>query len=847
MTTPSGDPYQYGEDTVAARLDVDVSADAVQNLTDLTRLTADLRANMEATAKYSRDYNEYLRELPTALGEVDSAQSRFSQSRSSIFGGGDMSPQSDPFAGRDYSSRATDMSSQPGAGRPMRGIDQDTLIGLARDNPRQVANMAADRGLDEYFDDDQSHVLPRQAPGPRPSSGREMQFSGGARPPSTPRSPRSSTGPGDDDGRAAGTSVGRQVGPEGTESQAERAAKRLLAELEKGDDTRNLGQRARGLGDGIQNSSLLDFLNTEGRRGGRQDAIGFAGGLGRMAQSSGENFASRAAQQQEQMQDLLAQADEVADTNPELAAQLTERAQGMSGKVSMMGSLAPLARGAGIAGAGVAAVAGVNAAVQKSGETIQEYRGTGVQMGGGVAEGAAFEAQIRTMAMNPFISTEQSRKMMQSALQSGYTGKEFDTMTEFMADNLKSMNMEVAESTKLLQQNVLKGGQSVEGVQAQLAQNVAMAGTTNMSADQLNDFYAKMSGQLIDRGVSGQPSGEIAQIFSTLLEDNDVLKDSAPDTLAGIASNPTHQSYFATRSGAREAGISAVNSQVWAAENLSSEDYAQATVESIGDMLRPEMGAYTSGDENTRLSAIRRVASKLKVTENEAIAYMDEFASGDLLNRPAEAQKEWEEQGGGKVETNTSNVTGWGIAKSAGRGVMSTGNLIRQGWNWAQGDEEQLEEVKQTQADRRSRGNLDTQLRGVGSKGGTFTPEILKQFALEEYGGNIRDVVIVDEEGNEQKIGAEGLRDKEVAEKLTRGELSVKTQDGEVSTLRDWGNTVNTEEASGGGQQIGLTDEARRFFRLEGPNPVQSQANQGRTSHNSPEAEALGFGPQGGN
>lgn len=105
----------------------------------------------------------------------------------------------------------------------------------------------------------------------------------------------------------------------------------------------------------------------------------------------------------------------------------------------------------------------------------------------------------------------------------------------------------------------------------------------------------------------------------------------------------------------------------------------------------------------------------------------------------------------------------------------------------------------------------------------------------------------MDEDGNEQKIGAQGLQDKEVAEKLSRGELSVKTKDGEISTLRDWGNTVNTEESSGGGQKIGLTDEARRFFRLEGPNPVQSQANQGRTSHNSPEAEALGFGPQGGN
>ena len=854
MTTPSGEPYQYGDDTVAARLEVDISPEAISSLSEVNRLTADLRANMEATAKYSRDYSDYLRELPGALGEVDSAQSRLSESRASIFGGGDMSPIPDPFAGRDYGTSSTDMSGRAGSGRPMRGVDEDTLINLARNNPRQVANMAADRGLDEYFEDG-SHILPRSEPGPRPGAGREMQFAGGSGPPSTPRSPRSSTGPGDDDGRAAGTTTGRQVGPEGTESQAERAANRLIEELDRRADNRDFGQRARGFGENIGNSPLLNTLNNEFSSQGRNDLLGAFGGVGRNIQSSAEGFTARAEQVEEDRQSLLARAGEVAATNPELAAQLTERAKGLGAKAAGMGRIAPLAKGAGIAGAAVAGAAGVNLAVQKTGETIQDFRGTGVQMGGGVAEGAAFEAQIRTMAMNPFISMEQSRKIMQSALQSGYTGKEMDTMTEFMTDNLKQMNMEAAESMKLLQQNVLKGGQDIQGVQAQLSQNVAMAGETNLSADQINDLYQRLSGQLIDKGVGGQYAGEIAQISSTLFEDNPILKDSGPNILSSIASNPSHQAYFADRSGARDAGILSANSQVWAAENLSSEEYAQSQIEAMGDVLQTYVRQYASEDENERLSAVRRAGQRLRgmgvqVTDNEAGALLEEYVSGDLLNRPAEAQAEWEERGGGQVNERQ----GGGMSALTGSldPLKDMGASVRVGWNHLFGDEGQVQNARDAKDRRTAQSKLSHQLDTAGytsSTGKTYTPEILEQLALEEYGGDIKGVTVVDEDGTERQITNADLTNEEFANKLRGGEIKVKTEEHGEQTLREWGNTVNTNEAGGSTtHEIGMNEETRRFFNLTStPNPAQQRANKGSGSHNSDEAGMYGYGPQGGN
>lgn len=852
MTTPSGQPFQANDDTVAARLEVDVPADAINNLSELGRLTADIRANMEATAKYNQDYIEYLRELPNTIGEVDAAQARMAQGQSAIFGGGDMTPiPRDPFVGRETPSAGmTSFSGRAGAGRPMRGIDQDALIDLARNNPRQVANMAADRGLDDYFEDDQSYTLPRPAPrpGPRPGAGREMQFSGGSRPPSGPRSPRASTGPGDDDGRSAGTTTGRQVTPEGTESQAERAAKRLLEELDKGADNRNLGQRARDLGEGIGGSRFLSALNNEFSDRGGTDALSFAGRLGRLGQQSAEDFTAKAEGVESQRQSLLTQAAEVAATNPALAEQLTQRAQGLAGKASGMGRLLPLAKGVGVAGAAVAGAAGVNKAIQDTGETIQDFRGTGFQMGGGFAEGAAFEAQIRTMAMNPFLSTEQSRRIMQSALQTGYTGKEFDTMTEFMAENLKQMNIDVAQSTQLLQNNVLRGGQSMESVQAQLSQNTAMAANVNMSQSQINDAYMQLSNQFIQGGMGGQQAGELAQLYSTTFANNPVLRDSGANLLAGLQSNPSFQNYFASRSGARGAGIAASNATMWAGDTLSSEENLQASVEAMGDMLRPFVGMYTSGDENLRYRAIQQAASRLRVNNNEAQALLEEYASGDLLNRPAEVQREWEEEGGGQMNTTEPHlIPGTGVVQELGHVAMSTGNLFRQGWNWATGDDEQLDEVQATQERRAAQNTLDKQLRGLGPET-RYTPQVLEQLALSEHGGSLNDVTIVDENGNERKLNSGDLTNEETMKRLQSGKIKVKTEGGGVQTLRDWGNAQNTDETggAGNGQQIGLTEEARRFFRIEGPNPVQQQADLGRASRNSAEAQRLGFGIQQG-
>lgn len=838
MTTPSGDPYHYGDDTVAARLEVDLPPDAINNLAELSKHTADIRANLEATAKYNQDYLDYLRELPTALGEVETAQDRMSASQSAIFGGESIVP-------NDRTPTAMFADGQAGAGRTLRSdINEETLIGLARNNPRQVANMAADRGIDDFFEDDQSYILPRPAPGPGPGprSGRHDQFAGYGRPPSASTSDRSSVGPGDDDGRAAGTTTGRQVGPEGSESKIERAAAKLLEQLEQRDaNAPGLGQQIRGIGSGFENNQFMNYLRTEGGVRGRSDALGFLGGIGNMVQQSGEGFLEKQAAAEEEQASLLSTAADVAQLNPQLAEKLTARAAGMTGKLGGMARLAPLAKGAGVVGAGIAGVAAINAGVQKTGEWAHDMQGVGVQMGGGFGQGLAFEAQIRTMAMNPFISTEQSRQIMQQALQSGYTGKEMDTMTDFMAENLKQMNMEAAESMKLLQQNVLKGGQETASLQAQLSQNVGMAGETNLSTEQINDFYGRFSGGLIDQGGGGAPSGAISQEFSTLYEDNPVLREQGRDVLSGMfMNNPTFQAYFRQQVGAD--GIPTSAMPRWAANNMEPGEVTEASIESLQRMLQPYMAGYTSGDPAKVELAIQGAASALNTTPNVAEEFLADFASDRAFSRARENSQQWEEMGGGKINSRVGGVPSQWVNWFSTDEIKGDFNQVAVWWNQLTGDEEGEQRSRDAQHRADSRMRLADQTALLPS----WTPEVLEQFALEEHGGNIRDVVVVDQEGNERKLGMTGLSDPRNAEMLQSGELRIKDSEGNIMDLREWSNTQETDAAGSGGTYIvELGPYARQVFNLEGPNPVQGRANRGVGSHNSTDAADYPLGHQG--
>lgn len=209
--------------------------------------------------------------------------------------------------------------------------------------------------------------------------------------------------------------------------------------------------------------------------------------------------------------------------------------------MSRVGSAAAgsgLMRGLGAAGLGMTGALAANGLFQNTGELIQGYANQGSVRGGGAIEGIAQEASIRSLAMNPFISTEQSRQIIQSALTEGYTGKTFDSVTQFMAHNFKEMNMSVAESTELLRKNVDEGGQSIAGLAANLGILKEMSTDGNKSFDQLKAEFQGTSANLINAGFSGGSAERAAMVSAAMFNgpDDRGIKDIGTQITNAFAS-----------------------------------------------------------------------------------------------------------------------------------------------------------------------------------------------------------------------------------------------------------------------------------------------------------------------
>ena len=211
---------------------------------------------------------------------------------------------------------------------------------------------------------------------------------------------------------------------------------------------------------------------------------------------------------------------------------------GGGGAGALMSGLGGLARVAGPAGAVMGGAMAYYGLTQGLGGMYQDYRNMGAIRGGGAGEGVGYEMAIKTMAMNPFISNDQSRAIIQQGLREGYTGKEFDTMTQFVASNLKSMNISISDSFDLVRQNVHEGGQSLVGLSATLAELKELSKTGARSLPELIAGYKGTSQALIAAGVPGNVASQAAQIAGQAFSEDQALKGTPEQLVTAMTSSP---------------------------------------------------------------------------------------------------------------------------------------------------------------------------------------------------------------------------------------------------------------------------------------------------------------------
>jgi hypothetical protein len=197
-----------------------------------------------------------------------------------------------------------------------------------------------------------------------------------------------------------------------------------------------------------------------------------------------------------------------------------------------IGALGPIGAAASIAGLGLTGFS----AAQFLGPKIQNLKDMGLTEGGGAKEGLGQEFQARMMAINPFITNEQSRSIVQSAYRDGYSGKEFDTVTKFMAENLKDFAMTVGESRQIVQKQMVQAGATPEGIRAELEQQKGLVQGSYLSGADRGKNLMGLKSQMIDAGVSNPTAARSAAEALELFSDSQIGKGLGADMMSGAMS-----------------------------------------------------------------------------------------------------------------------------------------------------------------------------------------------------------------------------------------------------------------------------------------------------------------------
>lgn len=485
----------------------------------------------------------------------------------------------------------------------------------------------------------------------------------------------------------------------------------------------------------------------------------------------------------------------------------------------------------GAVGGGLAMGVAANAAYQATGEQMQAFRDMGSVQGGGITEGIQYESQIRTMALNPFLNTQQSREIIMSALSSGYTGKEFDTVTDFMASNLKDMQLSVAESTEILTKNVSEGGQSIQSLSDDLARLKTNVEGGVLSLEERQKLYQGATSELIDQGISGASASGMALTSLEVFEDD--------PQLSGVMSNILQDSSDQLiRQAGRERGFSGPTDII--RKQLGEEG---TTLEATYEVLRNtamRINSRGGSKEQKQLLFKRRLASLgINLSQNDSDALFEKLIDPNNKNAIQDAQERGDEEyygvqdGPGKIEGTVNRAEAF-----IGLGAQIVGDTIGM-LNFGIGDENESLLTNFTQA-YSSTGdahqNWSNRVAEDRNRGNIAALDQLN----EQYGaGNIE--IITDKGKRTQfknEFGEDRSLSKEDLEKISSGEWKVSVNGGEEVSLRDVeglqkenrfddGSSSSTDSKTNVSVQVEATDELKGLLRFNTRTANQERADAG--------------------
>lgn len=645
MTSPSGPSnFEYSEDSVVARLSFDVPPQALTDARQLAEAMAAVATQQEYIARSTGTWLDYYNQVPQIMERANQAYretitqlERMAYIQNEMGGGkANIGPSTgDPSGG--YSTAAPQGYVNPFAGQffgmgvtPDLTNAQQHMMGMAAQNPQMYANMMGARG---------NAVNPALlgmvggiaagATGQAPQSGGGMGQGGPAaasQSPQATQSQRKAAAPPDSSQSGAPTTSEPQNIPAQPHPDAPAWQQAVAGAIAGAQQIVNEGQAG---------------------AGGRSKMLGMAGaalGAGAMAMNKiGDNPGGNASSR-----------------------------------------LASIAKGAGLAGA-VGTGAWLASKVQDVGEQVTKYSQLGSVQGGGLAEGVGYEAQARLMALNPFITAEQSRQVMQMALREGFRGGQFDTVQDFMIKNFKDMGMSLGDQMELIKSSVVAGGEStqtfkqnMDDLQNTLTEMKLLAGEGGASLpDRAAQLQSNVS-TLTSLNV-GQDSAQRAGLaMQEMFKDNKILREAAPGLMNDAAKNPLFMQQVALRH-----GITGLPGAIPGKLEDAGIDMNQAFLEQAQYIIDNFIRGQYQDDRDAAVIFQQYMAEQgVPMDQNTAYELYKQLTSGrDIAGdtgrsvASAEAKRRLrQKQGPGIVQGTVDSLTG--VTRGIGKPLEKIGSLF---------------------------------------------------------------------------------------------------------------------------------------------------------------------------
>lgn len=153
-------------------------------------------------------------------------------------------------------------------------------------------------------------------------------------------------------------------------------------------------------------------------------------------------------------------------------------------------------------------------------ETYAQSRALGIATNNsdhGAAWGFGTRIGQASMAMSPFVSSEEAAQIYNTAVNQGWASKrggfaegDFSSAVNFMYGAAKDYNMDPAMSGQLLHSNAMGAGQSIQALSEQLLTLKQTLDGTGVSMDAASSTFTSFTGMLIASGATAPMASQIA-------------------------------------------------------------------------------------------------------------------------------------------------------------------------------------------------------------------------------------------------------------------------------------------------------------------------------------------------